>query len=65
MYYLAVKNLGIEKCIDKNIDDIYLDSQYYSFLPDFLYVKNRIEKYIKIKCIELPGPDFNAIVYSD
>jgi hypothetical protein len=65
MYYLAIKNLGIEKCIDKNINDIYEDGQYYSYLPDFYFVKNKIVKKIKIKCIEIPGPVFHAIVYSD
>jgi hypothetical protein len=65
MYYLAIKNLGIEKCIDKNIEDIYEDDQYYSYLPDFFFVKNRIVKYIKIRCIEIPGSVFNATVYSD
>lgn len=65
MYYLAVQNLGIEKCIDKNIDDIYENNQYYSYLTDFSYVKNKLIKRIKIKCVEMPGPDFNAIVYSD
>jgi hypothetical protein len=65
MYYLTIKNLGIEKCIDKNKDDIYEDDQYYSYLLDFFFVKTRIVKYIKIKCIEIPGPLFNATVYSD
>jgi hypothetical protein len=65
MYYLAIKNLGIEKCIDRNTDDIYEDGQYYSFLPDFSYSKNRIVKCIKVKSIEIPGPSFDATVYSD
>ena len=65
MYYLTIKNLGTEKCIDKNIEDIYEDDQYYSYLPDFFFVKNRIVKSIKIKCIEMPGSVFNATVYSD
>jgi hypothetical protein len=65
MYYLAVKNLGMEKCIDRNTEDIYEDGQYYSCLPSFFFVKNRIVKLIKIKCIEIPGPEFDATVYSD
>jgi hypothetical protein len=65
MYYLAIKNLGIEKCIDKNKDDIYKDYQYYSYLPDFFFVRTRIVRYIKIKCIEIPGSVFDATVYSD
>jgi len=65
MYYLAIKNLGIEKCIDRNTDDIYEEGQYYSFLPDFSYSKNRTVKCINVSCIEIPGPSFNATVYSD
>ncbi|MBK7711071.1 MAG: hypothetical protein IPN67_16390 [Bacteroidales bacterium] len=65
MYYLAIRNMGIEKCIDKNTEDIYEDGQSFSYLPDFSFVKTRIVKSIKIKCIEIPGPVFNATVYSD
>ncbi len=50
MYYLAITNMGVEKCIDRNTDDIYEDGQYYSFLPDFFYVKNKIVRSIKIRC---------------
>ena len=65
MYYLTIKNLGTEKCIDKNVEDIYEDDQYFSYLPDFFFVKNRTVKLIKIKCIEMPGSVFDATVYSD
>jgi hypothetical protein len=65
MYYLTIKNLGVEKCIDKNIDDIYEDGQYYSYLPNFAFAGEKIVKHIKIKCIEIPGPLYEAIVYSD
>jgi hypothetical protein len=65
MYYLAIKNLGVEKCIDKNVNDIYEDGQYFSYLPDLYFVKNKIVKNIKIRCTEIPGPVFYAIVYSD
>jgi hypothetical protein len=65
MYYLAVKNLGVEKCIDKNRENIYEDGQYYSFLNNFFYVKNKIVKSIKIRCVEIPGKVFHAVIYSD
>jgi hypothetical protein len=65
MYYLAIKNLGVEKCIDKNIENIYEDGQYYSFLPDISYVKNKIVRSIKIRCTEIPGKVFHAVIYSD
>jgi hypothetical protein len=65
MYYLAIRNLGIEKCIDKNNNDIYEDGQFFSCLPDFTFVRNRIVRTIQIRCIEIPGPVFSATVYSD
>jgi hypothetical protein len=65
MYYLVIKNLGIEKCIDRNVEDIYEDGQYYSYLPDFFFVRHKTVKSVKIKCLEMPGPVFSAIVYSD
>jgi hypothetical protein len=65
MYYLTIRNLGIEKCIDKNICDIYEDGQYYSYLPDFSFVKTIIVKRLKIRCTEIPDRVFNAIVYCD
>jgi hypothetical protein len=65
MYYLAIENLGIEKCINRNPDDIYENDQYYSCLPDLFFVRNKIVKSIKIRCIEIPETIFNATVYSD
>lgn len=65
MYYLAITNLETEKCIDKNIEDIYEEGQYYSCLPDFFFVKNKIVRSIKIRCIEIPGKVFHAVIYSD
>ena len=65
MYYLVIKNLGVEKCIDKNHDDIYEDNQYYSCLQDLYFVKTRVVKRIWISCTEIPGTVFNATVYSD
>jgi len=65
MFYLVIKNLGVEKCIDKNHDDIYEDDQYYSCLQDLYFVKTRVVKRIGINCTEIPGTLFNATVYSD
>jgi hypothetical protein len=65
MYYLAIRNLGIEKCIDRNNNDIYEEGQFYSFLPNLSFVKNSTVKTIKIRCIEIPGTLFTATVYSD
>lgn len=65
MYYLTVKNLGTEKCIDRNEEDIYRNGQYYSFIPDLGRKGNRIVREIEIRCVEVPGPRFSAVVYSD
>jgi hypothetical protein len=65
MYYLAIKNLGIEKCIDKNLYDIYENDQYYSFLSNLDFKRNKIVKRVRIKCIEIPGIIYKATVYSD
>lgn len=65
MYYLAITNMGVEKCIDRNTDDIYEDGLYYSFLPDFFYVKNKIVRSVEIRCLEIPGKVFHAVIYSD
>jgi hypothetical protein len=65
MFYLVIKNLGVEKCIDKNHSDIYEDGQYYSFMQELYFVKNRFVKRIGINCIEIPGTFYNATVYSD
>jgi hypothetical protein len=65
MYYLVIKNLEVEKCIDKNEDDIYKDNQYYHCNLKLDYVKKEFKRKIKINCIELPGTKITAIIYSD
>lgn len=65
MYYLTIVNLGREKCIDKNHDDIYENDQSYSFLPDLYFERKKMVKKIVINSTELPGRPFHAIVYSN
>ena len=65
MYYLIIKNLGVEKCIDKNKDDIYRSNQSYNCYSDLDYRKKMFIRKIKIKCIELPDSKISATVYSD
>jgi hypothetical protein len=65
MYYLVIKNLGIQKCIDKNKNDIYENDQSYECVKDLEFVKNKIIKRIKIKCTEIPESNVEATVYSD
>ena len=65
MYFLVIKNLGVEKCIDINKDDIYENGQHYKCNLDLDFVKNRMVKNIRISCTGLPRSVINAIVYSD
>lgn len=65
MYYLIIKNFGIERCIDSNETDIYIDDQYYSCLPDLDYNKTVFKRTIRIRCTELPDRRISANIYSD
>jgi hypothetical protein len=65
MYYLVIKNLGVERCIDKNKDDIYRSNQSYDCHTDLDYRKKVFIREIKIKCIELPDSEITATVYCD
>jgi hypothetical protein len=65
MYYLLIRNLGIEKCIDRNEEDIYKEGEYYSFLPEYFFVKTNFVRQLRIRCTELPGTIADAAVYSD
>ena len=65
MYYLVIRNLGTDKCIDKNVEDIYEDGQYYSCLADFSFVAGSYVKTVKIRCAEAAGTMLDATVYSD
>lgn len=65
MYYLVIKNLGVERCIDKNENDIYTDNQSYDCQQSLSFIKKEAIRKIKISCIELPGSLINATVYRD
>jgi hypothetical protein len=65
MYYLVIKNLGVEKCIDKNTEDIYISNQSYDCKKVFSFEKRELVRKIKISCIGFPGKLINAVVYKD
>lgn len=65
MYYLVIKNLGVEKCIDKNTDDIYNSNQSYHCKQSLSFEKKELIRRIKIRCTGLPGRLINAVVYKD
>jgi hypothetical protein len=65
MYYLVIKNLGVERCIDKNKDDIYRSYHSYDCHPDLYFRKKVFIREIKINCIEIPDSEITAVVYSN
>lgn len=65
MYYLVIKNLNNEKCIDKNKNDIYTSGGSFSCLKTMAFNKTNFVRKIKIRCKEDPSYPIDAIVYSD
>ena len=65
MYYLVIKNLNNEKCIDKNKDDVYASGGNYSCLKTMAFNKTNFVRKIEIRCIENPSETITASVYSD
>jgi hypothetical protein len=63
MYYLVIKNLGVERCIDKNRKDIYKNSESYNCHLDLGFRKKIFIREIKIRCIEFPDSEIIAKVY--
>jgi hypothetical protein len=65
MYYLVIKNLGVEKCIDKNTEDIYNNNQSYDCKQALPFEKKEQIRIIKIRCTGISGKLVNALVYRD
>lgn len=65
MYYLVVKNLGVEKCIDMNEEDIYSKNSPYNCQQSLTLVKKEFVRKIKISCTGLPGSLINARIFKD
>ncbi|MCK5137248.1 MAG: hypothetical protein KAR19_15800 [Bacteroidales bacterium] len=65
MYYLIVRNLGVEKCIDRSEDDVYENGMSFNCIPDLEFSVKEIVKKIEIYCTENPGERIIARVYSD
>ena len=63
MYYLVIKNLGVERCIDKNREDIYKSEESYNCHSDLRSKKKVFIREIKIRCIEFPDSEIIAKVY--
>lgn len=65
MYYLIINILGVERCIDKNRNDIYRDDQTYNCHADNDFRKKTLIREINIYCNEFPDDEIVAKVYSD
>ncbi len=65
MYYLVIKSLNNEKCIDKNKDDIYASGGRFNCQKTMAFNKTNFVRNIQIRCIEDPSHQIDATVYSD
>jgi len=63
MYYLVIKNLGVQKCIDRNLADIYVSGNYYACSNDFPFRKEQFIRRLWIRCEELSGTRIMATIY--
>jgi len=63
MYYLVIKNLGVQKCIDRNLADIYVSGNYYTCSNDFPFLKEKYIRRLRIRCEELPDTRLLATIY--
>ncbi|HER07953.1 MAG TPA: hypothetical protein ENO20_03490 [Bacteroides sp.] len=62
MYYLVVKNLGVERCVDRNEEDIYQDGMCFDCRLDLHCPGTQIVREIEITCNELPDERIRARV---
>jgi hypothetical protein len=65
MYYLVIKNLGVEKCIDVSKNDYYTSARIVNCQRSFDFNPVTFVRNIKIRCIESPETLIEAVVYSD
>jgi len=65
MYYLIVRNLGDERCIDRNSDDVYRNGMSFNCTLSLDHKKKRFVREVEISCLENPSESFPARVYSD
>lgn len=65
MYYLVVKNLGVERCIHLNTKDDYTDGMPFDCTTGLDFPGGEPVRKIHIRCTEAPDPPLPAIVYRD
>jgi hypothetical protein len=65
MYYLVIRNLGVERCIDKNKKDYYTSTRIVDCQRSHDFKPGKFVRNIKVRCIESPATLIEAIVYMD
>jgi len=65
MYYLVVKNLGVERCVDRNEEDIYREGMCFDCRLDLPCDGGEFVREVEITCNELPEGRIRARVYRD
>jgi hypothetical protein len=65
MYYLVVSNLGVQRCIHREEEDVYADGMSLSCTPDLEFGGGEMVREIRIRCLEHPEKLLRARVYSD
>ena len=66
MYYLTVRNLGVERCIHRSDEDIYAEGMSYDCSEDLGLPQGNFLREVPIRCTELPGEGpLMARVYGD
>jgi len=66
MYYLVIKNLGVERCIHQSEEDIYVDGMAFGCILDLGFYPERFVRVISVVCIEdVPEGSIKAKIYSD
>ena len=65
MYFLVVKNLGVERCVDRDEEDIYQDGMSFDCRMDLDCQGQEFIREVEITCNELPGQRIKARVFRD
>ncbi len=65
MYYLIVRNLGDERCIDRSEDDMYENGMSFNCTLSLECPAEVFVKELQIACTENPGERIIARVYRD
>jgi hypothetical protein len=65
MYFLLVKNLGVERCVDRNGEDVYHDGMSFDCRLDLECTGSEFVREIEISCNELPDKSIRARVVRD